>query len=233
MTEIDGLKMVVWEPDTKISRAIKEGEFWEPYVVEAIKKYSRPDWLFMDLGANIGQNTLVGARLNKHTISVEPHPLLFPILQQNVRLNGLDNVTTHRAAVSDHDGIAEMFILNEGNTGVSFVAPQGKHDARDVPALTLSTILGDQRPQFAKVDIEGSEHTAFKNEPDILGGIQVLITEWCESHLRRTSEVTGQEYYRLLRNAGFRLYFMEAEGEMTEDDLPTGGYTNILCFKED
>jgi FkbM family methyltransferase len=224
-----GLKMYVWDNDTHISRDIRDSGVWEPDVADAIEEYSRPDWTFLDLGAHIGFFSLFASTLFKEVIAVEPQKGAFEVLQQNIDLNDLD-IEEHHCAVTDVDGEVQMVPAPE-NTGMAWIPRTEKGNTVTVPSKTLSTILGDRRPEFIKIDIEGCEYRALKDCPEILRGAQVLVSEWSSYQLERSSGCRAKNYYDLLTDAGFTVHNLE--GRPVEfKHLPTGGYANILCLKE-
>jgi FkbM family methyltransferase len=67
----------------------------------------------LDLGANVGFFTLLYARQvgsNGHVHAFEPGIQSFALLQSNVAVNALSNVTTHHAAVGDQDGEGQILL---------------------------------------------------------------------------------------------------------------------------
>ena len=222
--------MFVWAHDTHISRDIRDAGEWEPDVADAIEEYSRPDWTFLDLGAHIGFFSLLASRFNKHVISVEPQVGAFEVLTENIKLNDL-SIEAHNVAVTEANGEVQM-VPAPGNTGMAWVALREKGGTVTTPSKTLPSILGDRRPEFVKIDIEGCEYRALKGCPEILEGARVIVSEWSTYQLGRSSGCSGRNYYDLLTDAGFALHTLK--GEPVEfKQLPTGGYANVLCLKEE
>ena len=194
----------------------------------AIEKYADPNWTFVDLGAHIGSFTLLASGRFKEVIAVEANPAASEILKKNVEWNELTNVEVHECAVWSHDGEVS-FMPQVTNTGSSWVASRKKKpDAISIPAKSLPTILGDRRPEFWKIDIEGAEYQALKDCPEVLESAEIIITEWCVGQLERTSNATGRDYYDLL--SGFCLHRMN-EKPVSFEELPTGAYDNFILFR--
>jgi FkbM family methyltransferase len=57
--------------------------------------------IFIDIGANIGLYTKYLAPLSGKTISFEPVPFTFEMLENTIRSFGLENVEAHQIAISD------------------------------------------------------------------------------------------------------------------------------------
>ena len=90
--------------------AILEGTS-EPFTIFLMKNKVKPAMNVIDIGANIGLFTLILAKLvgkSGHVYSFEPDPQLFQILNENVKLNQLENVSTFQLAVSNKIGKAKF-----------------------------------------------------------------------------------------------------------------------------
>src|SRR5712692_10822140 len=64
-----------------------------PFILHALRRDDR----FIDIGANIGVDTILGAAVRQaHVVACEPSSATFRYLQRNVRLNGVDDRVTLR-----------------------------------------------------------------------------------------------------------------------------------------
>src|SRR5216683_3340144 len=61
--------------------------WYESHVIEVVKSYLRPDVCFFDIGANVGQYTLMAAPFVKEVHSFEPSSDVFRLLSWNVLHN--------------------------------------------------------------------------------------------------------------------------------------------------
>ena len=116
--------------------------------------------IFVDVGANIGPYTLIASESKlAHILSLEPHPITFAKLTQNVQRNARANVTCFNYAVSDHDGHVDLTdrpestvnrVLGPGETGEKSVS---------VPCKTLDGLCAELnlRADIIKIDVEGHE----------------------------------------------------------------------------
>jgi len=117
--------------------------------------------LIIDCGSNVGMSVLFFKRLfpKAHIIAVEPDPETFGVLQRNISQNGLADVVLHNKAIADRDGTTS-FYMNPGNPGDLGMSTIGQgHLPKElvVPAVRLSKLIGKERVDFLKLDIEGSE----------------------------------------------------------------------------
>jgi len=76
----------------------------------------------VDLGANEGYFTVIGARLCGDTgrvLAIEPQLRLLPVIEENVRLNNVADVTLVNVAIGDQPGTVEMQLTPSTNNGGS------------------------------------------------------------------------------------------------------------------
>jgi FkbM family methyltransferase len=144
---------------------------YEAQETALVRQILRPGMTFVDVGANWGYYTLLGAHLvgdSGRVVSLEPHPLLYAWLELNVRRNRLAQVTTLRMAAAECERVLPLwsFAVSDGNYGLSRIGRHGAVETREqlgVPACDLDTILkrvGAQTVDLMKMDIEGAEGLA-------------------------------------------------------------------------
>ncbi len=142
----------------------------------------RPGDLFVDVGANEGTWTVfTSGAAGADSIAIEPTPITFTHLQDNIRLNHLESlVDAQQAAVGDHDGSAR---LNYGtSSGTNYVASDelsAQEDSIEVPIYRLDTLLGDRQANFLKIDVEGFEKAVIDGAERMLAqrDLSILIME--------------------------------------------------------
>jgi FkbM family methyltransferase len=177
-----GAKMVI-RPEMYFSDAYA-GRPFEPGSVAFIKRSIRPGMIVLDVGANVGYFTLLFARLvgkSGRVIAFEPGLYAAELLEQNVSINGFDQVTIVRKALGDRPGTVHFLEGPEGFDGYSSLAPSIGHPAargvtfadRTVPQITLDEFLlrtKISKVDFVKVDVEGAELFVFR-------GMRRLLTD--------------------------------------------------------
>jgi FkbM family methyltransferase len=134
----------------------------------------RPDDALVDVGANVGYWVLgAAARLGAggHAHAFEPCRDVFQALQENVRLNGMKQISCHRLALTDHSGEVS-FRPSPQNTGHGALSPSpADPTAIVVPATTLDAFCERQglvRIDLLKVDVEGAEESVFRGATSVL-----------------------------------------------------------------
>jgi FkbM family methyltransferase len=149
---------------------------WEPEVVRRTLSELKPGMTVIDVGAHIGYYTLLFAKnvgVTGRVISFEPAPDNFAVLAKNVEINGLAHVHLCDSAIFSRCGKITISIPDHSNSGEASVTQSvGARHVR-VNSTTLDAISSamDLRPDFLKIDVEGSES-------DVLTGAQETIRRY-------------------------------------------------------
>ncbi|MBV9657213.1 MAG: FkbM family methyltransferase [Verrucomicrobia bacterium] len=134
------------------------GEVFEPAIADLYKIAQASPDLIIDVGANIGAFACRAAFLHRSATvhAFEPSEKHVQMLEENIRLNGLTNVTVHRAAVTK-DGRDVLFsALGTGGGSGIFLHEGGSPVAMQSTTLATVDIQGAQS-LFVKLDCEGAE----------------------------------------------------------------------------
>ncbi|MFW9801863.1 MAG: FkbM family methyltransferase [Candidatus Thorarchaeota archaeon] len=188
----------------------------EPETTAYLRANVTPGCIAVDIGANVGYFTLLFARLvgaSGKVFAFEPDERMFPFLEENVRLNGYENVNLDSRAISDHNG-QQRFFLN------SHLSRSGLTPSRNIKRITeVETVRLDnlnlERVDWVKIDVEGSELSVLKGmkrtiseNPDIR-----IIVEFVPEHIIGSGNDIN-EFFDLLD--GFDFYGLDK---------------NLVCFK--
>jgi FkbM family methyltransferase len=112
-----------------------------------------------DIGANLGLHSIILSLCGSTVDAYEPDPVHYEKLVRNLSLNGINNCTVHKAAVSEKDGTMQ-FVRVLGNTTSSHLAgakanPYGELERFDVTVNDIKAIA--ERVDLFKIDAEGHE----------------------------------------------------------------------------
>jgi len=162
----------------------------------------RNDDVFVDVGANIGSYTiLASAEIGAESISIEPVPLTFGYLKDNIALNNIgDLVETHNIGLAGRPGSIKF----TGNLDtINHVATHDDKDVIDVQIDTLDCIVNTRNPCLIKIDVEGYESEVLKGACQTLinPSLKALIVE-----LNGSGERYGyddDEVHKTITDAGF------------------------------
>ncbi|MGO4642518.1 FkbM family methyltransferase [Mesorhizobium sp. 2RAF45] len=202
--------------------------------VDFVAGYLRPGETFVDVGANVGQLSLVAARRvtsSGRTIAIEAHPRTCNFLRGNVRLNGFP-IEIHNVAVGSECG--ELFFTNFRSDDMNFAyaASPRSGSALRVPVATLDSIICERPVDLLKVDVEGFECDLLQGAAQTLHNCRCLYIEDSEPNLRRAGSSRAELYDRLSER-GFELFHVrgkqlervsvQAAGPLTENLIAVRG----------
>jgi FkbM family methyltransferase len=214
---------------------IRRGMF-EPETVRAFAALLAPGMTVLDVGANVGQFTLVAARRLGPTGRVhafEPTPELVAHVLSNLELNGLDNVVVNEVAVSDATGHAVLHLVEADDPGVNSIVNRSP-GARtlEVPTVSLDDYLAERGVgpvDVIKIDIEGAEMPALRGARDLLTGDDspVLVLEFHPTTLGYSGH-SPDDLLGLLNSNGYAFYPIAVYSLHTHDP-----YLNGIAAKPD
>lgn len=118
--------------------------------------FLRKEDLFADIGANIGSYTiLASAEIGATTVSVEPVPATFGILNQNIALNEMESlVECHNIGLGSKRSLIRF---TSDQDSVNHVATDEVEHTIEVEVHTLDAVLAGRVPILIKIDVEGYE----------------------------------------------------------------------------
>lgn len=187
---------------------------WEPHNSHLIQSILRPGDTFVDVGANVGYDSLLGSKLvgnDGKVVAIEAARLIFDQLSSNVARNGICNVRLVKVAVSDKPGELTLYGGDTGNQGrTSSIQRQNLVPIETVPTKPLDEVLTDEERasvELIKIDIEGGELPLLERLVDTLhlyGPNMRLLVEMSEDDSGRSQAVFDK-----LLAAGFNAYEVE------------------------
>jgi FkbM family methyltransferase len=189
-----------------------------------IKKVIQPDFVVVDIGANLGYFSKNFARLTPQgkVISIEPIPLFYEVLTS--ALKKYKHVTTYNVALGMEKGKTVMVLPTENGmirTGLPHIAKNDselkKYDNQEVAIIKGSELLKDlPKIDYIKCDIEGFEGVVFKEIEPIIEKFKPFV------QLEISSE-NKNDLLQLFARHGYQQYgissyqFIKESGSQQED----------------
>jgi FkbM family methyltransferase len=136
--------------------------------------------IVVDVGAHMGRYTLIASKLvgsNGRVVSIEANPNNFEMLNNNVKLNQLTNVTSLNCAAYSQETKIKLYLAGEGmghtiyNTIMAERANEGKERFVEINANTLDHLLQEQeitKVNWIKIDVEGAEYEVLRGATNII-----------------------------------------------------------------
>jgi FkbM family methyltransferase len=210
------LKMHV-NPSSFIEWEIFFKGHYEPAVTKLIKEHLRPGGVFVDVGANVGVHTLVGARIAREVIALEPVPEIAERLRANCELNGLTNVRILPYAASDAEGTVPFFLATArfSNRGVGSLYPEhAKGEEIRVEMRTLDSVLAGTRVDLMKIDTERNDGRVILGAREVIASCRPILIFEYEKQNWVSAGVTLEEVKRVLPGYEVRMIGNDAFAEM-------------------
>jgi FkbM family methyltransferase len=172
---------------------------------ERISTPAQADWKIVDIGAGLGDFSLDVARECPTCVihAYEPSPESFGLLEENLHLNSITNVTTFAEAINSTGRAVALDISRAAAVQHSIVAVSQDGTVL-VPATTLEAVLDRLAGpcDLLKMDCEGAEYEILLTATDsALRRIRRIVMEYhnnCAGH-------DHQELIDYLQEKGFRV----------------------------
>ena len=226
VVEVQGSKMYV-NPEGLPKNYIKTFQAYiisggpEKLTTEMFKNIVKKGDVVLDLGANVGFYTLLGARLvgkEGKVYAFEPEPINYSLLLKNIELNGYDNVVAVQKAVSNAAGKIRFFLDKKDTGAHTIYQPDDEREFIEVETVSLDEFFKDKERiiNFIKMDIEGAEMVALSGMDRIIRENRNLkmFVEFYPLGIRRAGNTPEEFARKLLEDYHFSVL---AIGEYTKD----------------
>jgi FkbM family methyltransferase len=191
--------------------------------------------IVVDVGAHMGKYTIIASKrvgANGKVIAIEAHPGNYEMLNRNIKLNGLTNVTTLNYAVYSKESKIKLYMPGEKsnhtiyNTLISSRATDEEKFV-EVNADTLDSLLQQggithAEVNWIKIDVEGAEFEVLKGAHDIMSNSN-NITFLIEIHNLEDGKNLYRPIMDLMEKHNFKVEF-----ENTYDN----GEKHIILHKQ-
>jgi FkbM family methyltransferase len=158
-------------------------------LVDNMKRYLRPGDTFIDVGANIGYMSVIGASLvgqSGQVHSFEPIPKYFSRLSRLPKLNPQYSITVNPCAAGAQESIAEAYVTAEAGQN-TLVAQYARNDSIkervSVSVIRLDDYLEEKSVKsvkLVKIDTEGYEFPVLLGMQHFFETVEKLPTIICE-----------------------------------------------------
>ena len=157
-------------------RLIKNNEY-EQILLDEILKTLDNGSTFVDLGANEGFFSIIASSKcgnDGNIIAIEPQQSMVQVINTNINLNGINNITIIKKGVSNALGKTRIINYPSINTGASRIGSSWRYrlyKSEEIELDTLDNILSSCNVNIVdaiKIDIEGYEYNALMSANDLL-----------------------------------------------------------------
>lgn len=180
-------KITFLTPNTHCAWRVKSLDTKEPDTIAWLSRMGAGDVLW-DVGANMGQYSLIAAKRGVAVHAFEPESQNFALLARNIGINKLgDNVTAWPMALSNVSGFDFFWVqsLQAGGSCSSYGTPVNFHLQPKVYAVRQgsSAITGNEfcdkfgQPTHIKIDVDGLEHLVLAGMGGVLPDVRSVLVE--------------------------------------------------------
>jgi len=160
------LKMRGSESDVVIVEGIWIHKFYNPEGFEI-----NDGDIVVDIGSHVGVFSIFASLNNKKgkILAFEPISRNFDIINYNIKINKIKNITPIKKAVAATDGKKKMFLGFVDSTSSFKKSKYVKNDFINVQTITLKSIFNQyhiKQIDFLKMDCEGEEYEILFKCPD-------------------------------------------------------------------
>ena len=228
VTTCEVFRMHVDPGDYAVGHTIARTGSYEPEVSAAVRKVLGHGGTFVDVGANVGWFSLLGASLvgpSGRVIAIEPNPLNVALLRDSAKDNGFDNIDMLTMALAAKPGA--IALETDGSNGR--ITPIDGPPAEPieasfvVAARPLDDVLSDARVtrvDAIKIDVEGAEPLVLKGAGETITRYRpVLISEFYPLALDSSPWGNANGYLAMLRAFGYRLSVIGSEGDHDDETI--------------
>lgn len=236
--------------DLDLAEHMQRRIFWMGYynlhLVALLNRVLAPGMVVVDVGANIGEVSLVCANrvgATGRVIAFEPVETIAEEFQRNVLRNGLGSVIhLCRQGLADKAGRFSIygscgqFDTDESNRGLGSLHG---NPARDpvlgvVEVVRLDDVIGRmglERLDVLKIDIEGGELACLKGALVTLERFRPIVVVEVQEHSASNAGYRGRDILDLLLPFGYQFHRLEANGQLVPisvNDLTD--YQDVVCM---
>lgn len=146
-----------------------ESNSWEPDTFNVLDRYVKSGTTVIDLGAWQGAISIYSRLLGAEVHAIEPDPVAYGQLIDNLKANEITDISSYNIAISDFNGEAELNSMSSefGNSESSLLNRGFVKSTSVIEAWTLSMFLQNKgiylkKTDLIKIDIEGGEVLVLK-----------------------------------------------------------------------
>jgi FkbM family methyltransferase len=216
-----------WHGNSKMAFLLRDGYERE---LPHLARWIQPTGVAVDVGAHYGVYTVALASIAEHVHAVEPSTHALAVLQRNVELNRLGNVTIHPCALGATEGHAPLFTHEDrSRASLNQFSTEQTH-GESVPVRRLDDLIVG-RVDLIKIDIEGYELPALEGATRILADQRPRVLFEFLPDAARRGGYDPHGVWDLLARLGYRFEQLTPDGVQESISDPEASTSlNVLAL---
>ena len=209
------------EDDRYVGQRVALGKY-EPYLTKLMLDNIDDQMTVVDVGANIGYDTVLFAKKAKNVLAFEPAKKSFEILKKNIKENKLKNVEVYEVALGSKDEKKSLY-KSEENYGDNRI--NGNYELRTANRELVNVKRLDEvvkeNIDLIKIDVQGWEPEVIEGARNIIRKYHPIIFFENSPRMSREAKVDTVRMWQFLRQEYGQIYFID---EYVQIYYPTGRY---------
>ncbi|MDD3150254.1 MAG: FkbM family methyltransferase [Candidatus Gastranaerophilales bacterium] len=205
------------QEDSVVEKDIFYTGTYEPGILDVMKKTLYPGDIFIDAGANIGLMSIHAAKLvgeNGKVLSFEPEPNTLKILNKNIAINNLKNISVYNCglgSIEESQIIYDAICKNRGMASL-MQSSEVKSGGTQIIVRKLDDILAEnnlEKVKFLKIDVEGWELEVLKGAKNLLASenAPIICIEYFVT--RKIQNGTPDDIVQMLKDNDYRIFKLD------------------------
>lgn len=200
--------------------------------LELFRDYCKPGDVVVDVGANVGEVSIVMSQRVGPAGSVfafEPLPRVYGYLRGNLALNACANVKARNVALGAAPGVAHM--TDDRRDDMNRLAADGIITI-DCSTLDIE-VPADLHPALVKIDVEGTELNVLSGGSELLSRTSCVNCEMWQSHFQRNGYSMG-DLIAFLRSSGFSTFVIDSTSVLRpiDDSFAEDGGHELIAVRD-
>jgi len=233
-----GVRMILppnWRGVGKLIYAFRD--YYEPELLY-LERVLSPGKVFVDAGANFGIYTLLASKIvgeGGRVISFEPSSRVFPVLRRNIALNGFKNVLAFPLALTDKQGLAQLYYHSAVGCDSLGKDASFEQDAysEEVETKSLDNVLkctSVGRVDVIKLDVQGAEELVLRGANEIVTFMRpVVIFEFFPQGAASLG-LSPNGTWDFLEGHGYEFFIVDERGTASRLLSPPPTIVNVLAI---
>ncbi len=200
----------------------------EPETLEFVRTFLEPGMTFWDIGAHIGEFSIIAASRIGPTGCIEafePQPAMFPFLEANCKNNVTCKIELHKLAVTERTGETLVFLHPDPARAHLHRDTTSSNQTLKVGTISLDDFLAEspRKPDLIKVDVEGAEQIVLRGATATLHLPEEDAPVWLFEYDPQNCATFGyhpQELIESFHNLGYRTYWVADDGRLQSTKKP-------------
>ena len=210
-----------------VSRIILQDKIWEAFETKLVIENLHDDAVFIDVGANIGYYSVISSKCvgnNGKVFAFEPEQKNFQLLEQNIKLNALNNVQCFQAGLGKRNHEIDFFINTENRGDHRAFNKEKNREKTSINILVGDEVLQNKKVDFIKIDTQGYELAILQGFQNTIAANQQylkMIIEFWPFALKENGH-SADELLNELARYDFEIYIIDhIHHQLVKTDIET------------